>query len=70
MDENEAQRLWDEYEQAFRKVANGGKGLTVREGGVGADAAAGVAYDRLVRAGLAAPLAKKYRVGGSIGARK
>lgn len=66
----DADRLWGNYNKALAKVQNGGKGLTVREGGIGADAALGVAYKELVRAGLAAPLARKYSRGGNGGARK
>ena len=66
----EADSLWSGYNAAFKKVSNGGKGVTVREGGVGADAAMGVAWGRLVRAGLVQPLPRKYTRGGRGGARK
>jgi hypothetical protein len=52
------------YNDAMRRCAGPGNGgLTVVEGGVGAEAAVQVAFTALVNSGQAMKLKRKYRVG-------
>ena len=57
----ESDALFAAYEEALRKLANGGKGLSFQQQGAAAEARYAQAYQALVRAGLAPQLRKKYR---------
>ena len=54
--EDEKRRLWSAYDTAIKKIASGKAGAS---GGLEGDYA--VAYQKLVAAGLALQLKKKYR---------
>lgn len=59
--QKEKDRLWRDLDIAAKDLM---KGQTARSGGVGAEKRYGQAYKRLVQAGLAPKLRKKYTIGG------
>jgi hypothetical protein len=56
MTDDEKRKLWSAYDAAVKKIASGKAGAS---GGFETEYA--IAYQRLVNAGLAMPLKKKYR---------
>lgn len=54
--EDEAKRLWSAHDAAIKKIASGKAGASN-----GLEVEYGKAYQRLVTAGLALPLKRKYR---------
>lgn len=56
IDEDEKRKLWGRYNEAMKKIASGKAGAS---GGFESEAA--IAYQRLVAAGLALQIKKKYR---------
>jgi hypothetical protein len=59
--EEEVEKAQQEYKLALARIYNKGKGLTFNEGGAGAEARLGAAYQRLVSLGVERQLRGKYR---------
>ena len=63
LEQEEIDRLWMELEKASNYLRNGGHGRCMSEGGYSAEVKYAKLYQKLVRAGQAPQIKKKYRLG-------